>query len=258
MANAVMPANARSRPSVVSAAVALLYVAAGLELVSLALGASLIGRQRDAVEQLYGDLPDGNTYIAVTMATFVASLAIGGLIAVVLAVLAALDARGKNPARIVTWVIGGLYVCCSGAGLAATAAGNAMMGDMQVEGGPDRSEVDRIMNEAEPSWYRVTAVALGVVVLLAVLSAVILLALPAANAFFRKPAQEWEPPLPGAVLPGAMPAGPVPSGVVPPGPVPPGAVPPGAAPSGPPAAPQPPAPPEPTDPQPPAPPSGTS
>ena len=42
--------------------------------------------------------------------------------------------------------------------------------------------------------------------LLALLAALILLALPKANEFFRKPTAGWEPPVPGASYP-AVPAG---------------------------------------------------
>ena len=42
--------------------------------------------------------------------------------------------------------------------------------------------------------------------LIALLAALILLALPKANEFFRKPTAAWEPPTPGASLPG-LPAG---------------------------------------------------
>jgi hypothetical protein len=66
---------------------------------------------------------------------------------------------------------------------------------------PSNTEVQDAINGALPSWYEPLSTVLTVISLLAILGAVILLALPASNAFFRKVQPAWDPnqqfPYPG-------------------------------------------------------------
>ena len=55
---------------------------------------------------------------------------------------------------------------------------------------------ERIINEHVPGWYEPVTIATIVVGLLALIAALILLALPASNEFFRR-RPEPEPPTPG-------------------------------------------------------------
>ena len=127
-------------------------------------------------------------------------LGIGLLFAAGVVALAIFNNRGKNPSRIVTWVAAGLTLCCTGLGLLATAAGGAISG---VETGdpnlPTQAELQERIEAALPGWYEPASLAIGILGMLAMLAAAILLALPAANEFFRKPPAMWEPPLPGTV-----------------------------------------------------------
>jgi hypothetical protein len=166
---------------------------------------STTGAMRDAAEVAYaGTGAEGAEGFVVGF--LVAGGVIGLIIGVGFAVLSFFNSKGKNPSRIVTWVIGGLSLCCLGAGLGSNALFSGM--DTGTTTGPSQDEVARRMEEATPSWYTPTTTALTVIGLLAILGAVILLALPASNDFFRKPvAGGWDPyqqqpPYPGQGYPG--------------------------------------------------------
>jgi hypothetical protein len=128
------------------------------------------------------------------------------LFAAGLAILGIFNNRGRNGARITTWIIGGIALCCSGFGLAGTALTSSMdLGSSTTTGaasGPSADEVQAALDRVLPSWYQPLSTTLTVITLLCVLGAVILLALPASNAYFRKPAAGgWDPsqqmPYPG-------------------------------------------------------------
>lgn len=190
------PVAPRTKPSTVSAAVTLCYVVAAIELVSAILAFTTIDAQRSAMETAYADFPElrdvGSTFA-------VGAVIVGAVITLLFAtgfvVLGILNAKGKNPARIVTWVLAGLGVCCFGFGAVGSAA-NSAFGGMGGGGtsGPDPAEVQRILNENLPSWYYPVSTGLSIIGLLAAIAIIVLLALPASNAYFRKPQPVWEPP----------------------------------------------------------------
>ncbi|MEV4627422.1 hypothetical protein AB0J90_14135 [Micromonospora sp. NPDC049523] len=193
---------ARPRPSTVTYAGYLLYLVAAVQLIGAIITLPLIGTISDVYEEAYaGTDLDGAG--AVGTATIVVTAVVGLVVAIGLVVLALLNNRGKNPARIVTWVLGGLFFCCSVAGLALTAAGSALTpsssGDANV---PDEAEIQRMLNDRLPGWYEPLSNLLSVVAVLAVLAALILLALPPSNEFFRKAQPVWQPPVPGSAYPG--------------------------------------------------------
>jgi hypothetical protein len=103
--------------------------------------------------------------------------------------------------------------------------------------GPDPAEVQRRLEAGLPGWYNPITTTLSVISLLALLGALILLALPASNPFFRKRTAAEEPPMPGGAYgqpsypsypdyptypPGEPPLPPPPGTPPPPGPPPPG------------------------------------
>jgi hypothetical protein len=61
---------------------------------------------------------------------------------------------------------------------------------------------------AEVGWLQPFTTATSLISLLALLAAMILLALPPSNEYFRKPQASWEPPVPGGAYPGYPPASP--------------------------------------------------
>ena len=194
--NPQYPAPApRSRPAIVTAASYLLYFVAVVEVISAIVAFSLTGRVADAVDGVYA-----GTEAEGTEGVFPAAFAVGGvinlLIGLGLGVLAFFNGRGKNPSRIITWVVGGISLCCLGLNLSS----NALVGAMDTgntAGAPTEAEMQQRLEDALPGWYNAVTVTLAVLALLAILTTVILLALPAANEFFRKrPATAWDPAMP--------------------------------------------------------------
>jgi len=189
MSYATPPPPARQRPTVVTVSSALLIVVAVMQLVGFAIVLSQLG----TLSEIYQEAYEGTSLesqAGISTATTVASAVISLLLAAGLVALAILNAKGKNPARIVTWVLGGILICLSGCGLLSTAIS---MQSVQSDslGGFDPQELERLMTERLPGWYEPVSLATSVIGLLSLVVALILLALPAANQFFRKP----EPPL---------------------------------------------------------------
>jgi hypothetical protein len=95
----------RERPSSVTMAVRLLYLNVALGLIGLIV---LFATRDDLKKQILKDTPDASN------STVNAALAVGAVIAIVFLVLYALLAwqvsKGKNWARITTWVFAGLGV----------------------------------------------------------------------------------------------------------------------------------------------------
>lgn len=198
----------RSRPTIVTVASYLLYIVAVLEVINALLGFTTLGTVTEAVEDIYAGTEVADSAESITIAGFVIGSVINLLLAAGFAVLGLFNGKGKNVSRIITWVIGGISLCCVGAGLGGNALSGAMGGG-GTTGGPSQTEVQQRLEDALPSWYTPLTTVTAVVVLLAILGALILLALPAANEFFRKPAPGFDPsqpypayPYPGQPYPG--------------------------------------------------------
>jgi hypothetical protein len=201
-----------TRPATVTYASWLLYLVAALQLIGIPVALLVLGPTRNAVRDVVASDPNtssvASTIETATTIGVVVGVAFGLLFAAAWVVLGMLDARGKNVARIVTWVLGGVFLCCTGFGLIGNAIGNAFSGLGGNTGGVNQADVQNKINEALPGWYQPVTITLGLVEFLAMLGAVILLALPASNAYFRRPVQQtWEPPLPGSAYPPPPPSG---------------------------------------------------
>jgi hypothetical protein len=226
MAFDATPAVPRARPATVTAAVYLLYLAAVLGVISSILTFTTIGPTRRAIADAYRDVQGGGSAATVTAAVITAVAVIGLLFSLGYAVLGYFVGRGSNAARIVTWVVAGLSVCCGGGGVFGNALGGSFGGG-SPNGGPDSAEVQRRVRAALPSWSPAVSLTLGIISLLISLAVIVLLLLPASNEYFRKqPAQVWEPPAPYVPPTAPPPTGPPPSSWPPPAAGPPSAGPP--------------------------------
>ena len=192
----------RTRPAVVTASSWLLIGVAAIQLISLILTLATIGTVREVMRDAYaGTSVEGAADFIWVFGLIGAVLTL--LLAIGLVVLALLNNRGRNGSRITTWVLGGILICCSGGNLLNGVAGSSLTGGNTTNGDvPSGEEIQRRLSDAMPSWYGPVSILLGVLTLLALLTALILLALPASNEFFRKRPQGWEPPVPGAAYPG--------------------------------------------------------
>ncbi|MEU8329358.1 hypothetical protein [Micromonospora sp. NPDC048839] len=104
------------------------------------------------------------------------------LTALAILALALANLAGRNWTRIVTWVLGGVTVAFS--------AGWLILGLLPIDTSdvPDSTDWDRVNDIADqlmPGWVEPVSTVSGLVASPALLVAIILLALPSANAFFR-------------------------------------------------------------------------
>jgi hypothetical protein len=235
MSYTVATPGPKARPGTVSAASALLFTAAALHLVSIVLGLLSIGAVQDVFEAEFANDPDAEAaQVAFNIAIYV-SVGVGVLLAAGATILGVLVGKGKNPARIVTWVLAGIGVLCFGCGTIFNAAGGALNDQMAQNADPEALELQRRIEAAVPAWQNTVSIVISILLLIIYLAIIILLALPASNEFFRKEQEVWVPPAFPAGDPGYPAGGGFPPAAPPASPPPPAAAPPPAAP--PPAAP---------------------
>jgi hypothetical protein len=120
------------------------------------------------------------------------------LLGVLMAVLMFLVLRGSNAARISTWVLLAVSLCCGcGNGLIASAVSN--LKDANLEG-TDRATAQALgqaLQDSLPSWFAVGGAGAACVQVLGYIAVAVLLALPASNAYFRKtPPPTVQEPMP--------------------------------------------------------------
>ena len=199
MAYTVPPVS--PRPATVTVASYLLYAMAALQVLAAVVELAVLGDTRQAYDEAYAGTALADSGGSFATATTVLGAVVGLLFAAGYVVLGIFDGKGKNPARIVTWVFGGLAICCGSFGLIGNVGGSfSFGGGSRGKGQPDPAEVARIMKLHLPAWYQPVTTVLGVLGLLFAVAVVILLALPASHPFFRRqppPAPPgWEPPIP--------------------------------------------------------------
>lgn len=192
----------RRRPPVVTSAVALLYLVVALIVVQAAVTMYLFSEIGDIATAVIG-----NRVSAAERATISGTFTTFGVIVLVIALMLAggfltmaiLTGKGKNPARIVTWVFAGLGVLCCGFSaignaLAPTSAYTSYGDTSSLESaGFDSAEFQRLVEERLPGWANPVGQVTTILGLLALILVVILLALPEANTYFAKPAYGWTP-----------------------------------------------------------------
>jgi hypothetical protein len=208
----------------------LLFLVAALQVVSSILAFAYIGDMQAVYDDAFSEVESGDTVAGVTGGILIGVTIFSLLVGAGLVVLAIFNNRGKNASRIVTWVVGGIFLCCGGSGLAGQVGGGFNFGGPQDPNVPTNDELQQMLSDVLPSWYQAVTIVISVIGVLALLVALILLALPPSNEFFRKRQPEWQPPVgggPGYQAYPAYPTTPPPAG---PGTAPGG---PGTAPGGP-------------------------
>jgi hypothetical protein len=132
-----------------------------------------------------------NTATAIQVVSVIVAV-VGIVFALVLIGLALGDLRGSNASRIATWVLCGVGVLCGCCGLFGAIAQN----NAAFSSGDNRTSEDlgRALADASPGWWTALSGGLSVGQALGYIAVAALLALPAANVFFRRPAApQWQP-----------------------------------------------------------------
>jgi len=191
------PPPAKTRPGVVRAAVALMFLAASFQVVSIALSFLPNDKLDQALKQFYADHPELNSSNATEVASNAVGVAIQVLVLVGLVVLAVFVSRGSQPARVVTWVLSGLGALCLGCAALANAVVPSLLNGASGSSNDQATTTKELLDVVRantPDWQYYLSNALAVLLVLALILVIILLAVPAANDYFRKQEQVWVPP----------------------------------------------------------------
>jgi len=173
------------RPATVTFSSLLLFSVAGLQLIGLIVGISIAGKIGDALKPLYANVEGGEAVSTFASIGTVIGLAIGLLGAITLAILAIFNNKGKNGSRITTWILGGISACCCAGGVVSNAASGGMNFGSKPQVGPSQDEVKAAIEAHLPSWYTPVNYTLTGLALIALVTALVLLALPPSNLFFK-------------------------------------------------------------------------
>ena len=195
----------KARPASVTISSHLLHLVAALQVISVGMVLPATGTVLRYYEEVFPNPYSFDSseevrifYSETFLHTMIFTSVVALIAAVGLAILAAFLKRGRNSARVVTLVLGGLYPCFYAGLFLRFGAGNAIrMGAPQDWDWSDErtAELWQMLEERFPGWYNPISTALPVLALIALLVALILLALPASNAFFRAQPLTHQPTL---------------------------------------------------------------
>ena len=196
--NYAQPPAPKTRPTTVRVSSYLLYVTAAVGVIIAILSLSQIGTMNRVYKEVYTGTPAQGSEAAAGIGAAISAV-FYILFAVGMVVLAHFNNKGSQASRVTTWVIAGITACCTAGGAVANGLTNAIVGSLGNTGsggGPSASEVQQKLNDALPPWYTGVTITLEVITALAALGAIILLALPASNAYFRKTQPGFDPSMP--------------------------------------------------------------
>ena len=199
------PAAPRTRPGSVTTAM-WLQILLAVFLVASAVVDYLYGADAQAAAEAelesqgvdLADVPEG----VIAFEQGVVPLIVTIVIAIALVALALLNGAGNRPARIITWIVQPIVLICGAALFAGQFMGEQMM-DMAAENagsdalaGADMGAVVDAAYGAYPAWTAVVSYGALALAVIGSLAVIILLAVPSANAYFRK--EEPQTHIPGA------------------------------------------------------------
>lgn len=205
-----VPASApRVRPSTVSLAVIGLFTAAAIEVISVILSLLYAQKIADGTKKVYDQAGVTSSNAGLTIGSTIAVI-FGFVIIVILVVLGYLVSRGNQVGRVLTWVFGGIALCCSIFAFGSTLFASSLYETARKNSPslPTWDQYQAAVYSEVPGWYRPVTTVLSIVLIIAILIAIIALALPASHPYFRKAEQQWEPPVPGNGGPGGYPGQP--------------------------------------------------
>lgn len=181
----------RQRPGVVTAAAYILYGLAALSIFTMIISLSQLGHTVNVAKDAYSGIANGDAVVTILKVATVGGAVIYVILAALFVILGVFDSRGRQAMRITTWVITGLAVLCYGCGLGAgglqgrfNGAGSTTAETQQLRDAAQR------VQDAIPSWVHATTTLFSVLGLIGSAAVIILLAVPAANEYFRKPEPE--------------------------------------------------------------------
>ncbi|GIJ22255.1 hypothetical protein [Micromonospora lutea] len=200
------------RPAAVMLAVATLAVMALGALVFAMIGLASIDGTVDRFRSTAGAEADPGQVDAVVglLRASVVVSAVLSIFAGLLLVVLTLGLAARLPAaRVATWVVAGLGVFCGCGGLVTLIVQRAV--PLEFRDNLGTAELLALVSDAHPAWWIPLTAALSIAQVLGYLVVAVLLALPAANAWFRRrpapqrPASPHQPSTPPFGHPSAAP-----------------------------------------------------
>lgn len=192
------PSGQPEKPSTVTIASLSLIGMALLSLVGIIL--SIISSSKldaAAIKDIYraagADASIAETSANLVVITVYVGIGLSVVLAALYLILGLSVGKGKQWARITSWVIAGLAICCNGLGAAGGALSGSLTGNSGAAGFDTQQVQDKIAG-LSPSWLASASLALSVIQLLLAITVVVTLALPPSNGYFRRPEPEWVPP----------------------------------------------------------------
>jgi hypothetical protein len=167
-----------------------LFVIAALIIVNVIVAIATYPRIMRVAREVYPGLANGQDLITALRVALIVVIIVDILFAGLFVLLGVFDRRGVNGMRITTWVIGGLGVLCLGAGLGTSGVSSTVSSG----GDPQQREAARRITDATAGAPHAVTVVVDVVGLLALITVIILLAMPASNEFFKSRKQTMVTP----------------------------------------------------------------
>lgn len=182
------------RPAPVTVAVYLLFLSAVMQLVSGVAALATYHARLAGYTHAYA-----GTNMAKQVRWVTLPVLSGGVLAIIVAilwvVLGVLVNRGNRIARILTWVFGGVAVLCSAGGAASGEFSEGIYNNTaDTATGESAQRVYDSIQAALPDWYTPVTTFMSFVGVAGVLLAVVLLAFPSSQPYFRRREPVWEPP----------------------------------------------------------------
>jgi hypothetical protein len=165
------------RPSTISAASGLLYSSAALYLFSAGIILTSVGSVADAISTID---PADQSLRNTVLVTQILSGSLTASFGITSGVLGVLIGKGKNSARIVTWVFSIVQVLCYGCSLAGSLS---LFGSSGASVDPD---LQRRLDAAVPAWQDAAGTGVTLILVVAMFAVIILLTLPSSNRYFRR------------------------------------------------------------------------
>jgi hypothetical protein len=168
------------RPNSVKTAAYLLFGTAAAYLINIGITLATVSKSIAATKDV---LAQSSSNVDISQAVKIGEfVGIGFDVAVIVlfVLMGMFVLRGSNAWRITTFVIAGLALLCSFCGLVGSGLSGVSSGNLTT------AQRDEITN-AVPAWARFSQIVILMIIAISLITAIILLARPASNQFFRKP-----------------------------------------------------------------------
>ncbi|MGN9908150.1 hypothetical protein ACTMTJ_11450 [Phytohabitans sp. LJ34] len=193
----------RPRPATVTAAAAIMIFMGAAGLVNAVVGLAAIGgvvdRFREAAQATGASDSDIDGLAGLAWGTVIAGAVLAVLFGGLLIALGVGNLRGRNGARIATWIVSGLGLFCGCCGLLAVVSQSALTWNVSTDSRTE--DLTQALTDAYPGWWIGLNGVVSAGQALGYLVVALLLALPASHPYFRRQVEPVAPTPPTTAPP---------------------------------------------------------